>query len=368
MWWFVGVAAAWDVNSVDWTWQEARIEEGFSLHVDSFAPALDPDAVEAVFQTAIDTWNAESDADLFVVYGGRTAVSRQGGGDDGVNTTAYGSFDWGGALAVATIGFSGRKLNDCDIAVHQRNLYGDITWHIGDAPAPSDAFDLANTLTHELGHCIGLNHSDRPTAIMYAYNNPGTGDEARHLSDDDRAGLQFLYGAVLPELIVDGAWWTGTAAAGAEVDLAFQFRNIGDGSAYFVTAEIAGPGLAVALPLPHLGAPTPVGARVGPETAEVHAPWIVDCSAPETDFDLTLVDRRGHTWSHTVTLPITCPDAPNVPNDPPGDTAAPAAPGETATAGGCACDAGAAHLPGAWISVAAGWIARRRTRSPALRA
>ena len=198
MWW-VTAAFAWDVNSVDWVYQEARIEEPFVLNADSFAEIGSPDDVEATFEAAIATWNTESDADLYVIYGGRSNATKQGGGDDGVNVSVYGSRDFAAGLAVSTIGFSGKKLNDCDTTFHRRNGYGDIQWYIGPDTAPKEAFDLSNTMTHELGHCIGMNHSAKQSAIMYAYSIAGTGEERRHLTDDDRAGIQFLYGKVAPE-------------------------------------------------------------------------------------------------------------------------------------------------------------------------
>lgn len=354
MWW-IATAYAWDVNSVDWAYQEARIEEPFLLNADSFAPVGPADEVEALFLEAIATWNAESDADLYVEYGGRTSAEKQGGGDDGKNVAVYGSVDLGAGLAVSTIGYSGKKLNDCDMAFHRRNLYGNIDWYYGEDAAPQDSFDLANTLAHELGHCIGMYHSEKAAAIMYAYNTPGTGEEARHLSDDDRAGVQFLYGAVLPELAVDGAWLEGDVAHGSPVELAIAVRNIGDGSAYFVAGEVDGPGIGELVDLGNIGAPTPVGERVGPDVVVLEVPWTVDCALASLDAMAILGDRRGRSWELATSVPLSCalPEG----ETPSGDTDAPA-PGEDleiteAEAGGCGCASGVvgsgAAGSGAWI-------------------
>jgi Matrixin len=55
--------------------------------------------------------------------------------------------------------------------------------------------DIFGAVTHELGHTLGLNHSDDPNAVMYwifqRFQGLGTG----HLTADDIAGVQSIYGA-----------------------------------------------------------------------------------------------------------------------------------------------------------------------------
>ncbi len=58
--------------------------------------------------------------------------------------------------------------------------------------------DYANTLTHEIGHVLGLDHSDVPEAVMYPTAPEGEISK-RTLSDDDRAGLRYLYRDPMPE-------------------------------------------------------------------------------------------------------------------------------------------------------------------------
>jgi hypothetical protein len=52
--------------------------------------------------------------------------------------------------------------------------------------------DLQGVLTHELGHLLGLGHSDDAHATMFATTAPGELTQ-RDPNDDDRAGVAWLY-------------------------------------------------------------------------------------------------------------------------------------------------------------------------------
>jgi uncharacterized protein YraI len=68
------------------------------------------------------------------------------------------------------------------------HLDDDETWVVGQ-PAHPWEIHLKTVATHEIGHALGLDHTDDPSALMYAiYDGP------RGIAPDDIAGIQSLYG------------------------------------------------------------------------------------------------------------------------------------------------------------------------------
>jgi hypothetical protein len=149
------------------------------------------ETVDAV-RGAFDAWDAATPG-LKVVYGGRVEDEVVGYDPAGENTNhvAFGRDVWAfapDALAVTLSTHRQRtgELLDADIVVNEMNF----EWAVG---AP-DVHDLQNAMTHEVGHFLGLAHSDVHDASMYA-SAPVGETEKRDLHDDDVQAARVLYPA-----------------------------------------------------------------------------------------------------------------------------------------------------------------------------
>jgi hypothetical protein len=72
-------------------------------------------------------------------------------------------------------------------------IAGDMHLDADEAWRTGASVDLFSVALHEVGHALGLGHSDRPGTVMYPYYRQVTG-----LSGDDIAGIRALYGSDTP--------------------------------------------------------------------------------------------------------------------------------------------------------------------------
>jgi hypothetical protein len=92
-------------------------------------------------------------------------------------------------LAKTVLGFklSGEML-DADLAFNSQDYV-----FVTDPPASSQEVDLVAVLTHEIGHVLGLGHSDVPTATMRPETLGFATPDLRSLDPDDVAGICAIY-------------------------------------------------------------------------------------------------------------------------------------------------------------------------------
>lgn len=122
-------------------------------------------------------------------YAGTTDINE--GKSDGKNVVMWIESDWpfgSAALAVTQcwIGQGQSTMLDCDIMINGQ----DYQWNIAEN-APYGSFDLRSTLTHEIGHFWGLDHSELQHSTMYEYYNPKF--DAADLDYDDILGAHDVF-------------------------------------------------------------------------------------------------------------------------------------------------------------------------------
>jgi hypothetical protein len=166
--------------------------------------------IEEVMAASMDPWNRVGCSDIQLVVGPPTTdrltgfdwaagsgspanhnilVFRNGDVSDPVDAWLHQL----GALAITTVTFESHqgRLLDADIEMN------DATFRFTACDGGQGCvveFDLQNTLTHELGHVLGLDHSLIAEATMFA-SAPRADTSKRTLADDDEEAVCVVYPA-----------------------------------------------------------------------------------------------------------------------------------------------------------------------------
>ncbi|MEZ4336652.1 MAG: matrixin family metalloprotease [Sandaracinaceae bacterium] len=220
-------AAAFERTRVDtdpdkalfWQYRTVIVRPAYDTSLDVGASA-----VEAAIGRSLATWNtaAIGCSDLLLVdegYPTGLTTNLVGGRLDMQNRIVWRESEWPAEVSPETIALttlvyrrSTGEIEDADIDLNGvHHIFTDT-----DDPALART-DIENTLTHELGHLIGLAHVPDPEATMYAMSLPGDLDK-RTLSADDRDGLCWVYpeGRLTPSAPrIPGSGITGGCAVGA---------------------------------------------------------------------------------------------------------------------------------------------------------
>lgn len=168
------------------------IERDVTISIDASAPSrtVTPHGVQAALQAAAEAWNevpglpvrfrlaTSSESAVHV----RFRPNSWSGDLDDLGKATFTADIRTGVVASALV-----EINESD----RRFVPPDV--------AEDGAFDLQAVLTHELGHVLGLGHSDDPNALMFSRG--GTAG-IRTPKADDRAGIALIYG--LPALVASG--------------------------------------------------------------------------------------------------------------------------------------------------------------------
>ncbi len=156
----------------------------------------DLEVVEEIFHDSFEEWQAPCCSDFRAEYGGRVQA------ESGLNSSEKDSVlhfydeDWpaalGGPDTIAVTNF----LIDEDCHIADAPIHFNSAHHqFDDGDGTGDA-DLQAITTHEVGHLLGLGHSEFLEATMFSHYVGGT--SPRSLHDDDIDGICSLYPADCP--------------------------------------------------------------------------------------------------------------------------------------------------------------------------
>jgi hypothetical protein len=181
-------ATAWEpriVNGQIVTWNKKSI--GFEINADD-APSLSEDEVIQAVKAAAEEWSGD-------LHGANTTFQYDGTskniGADLSDDVHLVSFDttWNqdpSLLAVTHVwSNSNNEIVHFDIEINADDVYWSTT---GDP----NKHDLHNTMTHEFGHALGLEHSDEANASMSSTTSIGELSK-RDVHEDDIQGFVSLY-------------------------------------------------------------------------------------------------------------------------------------------------------------------------------
>lgn len=192
-------------RSVRWNARTIRIAISTSFNGQSSNISAGSD-IQGAIRRSLVMWESVSDIRFEIVDSDLQSISRSGTAGDGVNLITVASTPENALvfardpenLAASTRVFYDRRGNitEADIALNPYSQFS--------TDGTFGTYDLESTLTHEIGHMLGLQHSAIPGATMYehygrngSFGLPNFG--SRTLSSIDITALRSLYGSVFED-------------------------------------------------------------------------------------------------------------------------------------------------------------------------
>ncbi len=181
--------------------QPYKVNEAGTSNTDA-PPGLSDALLEAV-TISFDEWNNVDCSRMQMNFAGTTSENaaefNQGQNAENVNLVVWRDENWGQVASTQTFALTSVSYNPNtgEIADADIELNAEIYKYSVTDPVEPSHVDLRNTLVHEIGHFVGLDHTGVREATMYASADIGETDK-RTLHQDDIDGLCHIYPASEP--------------------------------------------------------------------------------------------------------------------------------------------------------------------------
>ncbi len=166
----------------------------FSIQEDCYSQVERNSCLVAV-RAAIDVWNTTDCTALNAVYAG-TTDRRDVGFDEtdwgnNINLVVFVEDNWEHARSAIGLTTTTYDVNTGEIVDADVEFNAD-SYPFTTVDSASTMMDIQNTMAHEAGHMMGLDHSKASEATMYSTAPEGE-TQKRSLSQDDIDGICFVY-------------------------------------------------------------------------------------------------------------------------------------------------------------------------------